>query len=63
MNSMPMTPRKDDRSGMGKRRNVSDDGWSPVPSRNRAGGNTSFTIKSDKLKNRVVSIFYYCFFE
>lgn len=53
-----MTPRKDDRGGMGKRRNVSDDGWSQAPSRNRAGGGSSnsFTIQSDKLKNKVVSV-------
>lgn len=56
MNAVPL--RKDERGSSGpssdrkNRRNVSnDDGWSTATSRNR----TSFTIQSDKLKNRAVS--------
>jgi translation initiation factor 4G len=53
LNSVPMTPRKDDRGSAGansdrKRRNVSDDGWQTTSSRNRA----PFTVQSDKLKNK-----------
>ncbi|XP_063903269.1 eukaryotic translation initiation factor 4 gamma 1-like isoform X2 [Zophobas morio] len=54
MNSIPMTPRKDDRGSSAgansdrKRRNVSDDGWQTTASRNRM----PFTVQSDKLKNK-----------
>ncbi|RZC05037.1 eukaryotic translation initiation factor 4 gamma 3-like, partial [Asbolus verrucosus] len=54
MNSVPITPRKDDRGSSAgansdrKRRNVSDDGWQTTASRNR----TPFTVQSDKLKNK-----------
>lgn len=66
MNSMPLTPRKDDRmtgGGMGSMsldrkggrggRNVTEDGW-VVNHRNRGG--TTFTMNIDKLKNKSVSI-------
>ncbi|XP_063903275.1 eukaryotic translation initiation factor 4 gamma 1-like isoform X2 [Zophobas morio] len=52
MNSIPMTPRRDDRGSSAvansdrKRRNVSDDGWQPTASRNR------MPVQSDKLKNK-----------
>ncbi|XP_044267926.1 eukaryotic translation initiation factor 4 gamma 1-like isoform X3 [Tribolium madens] len=54
MNSVPVTPRKDDRGSSAganterKRRNVSsDDGWQTT-TRNR----TQFSVQSDKLKNK-----------
>lgn len=63
MNSVPMTPRKDDRVGggssgsnsdrKGRGRNVNvsgDDGWITT-NRNRA----QFTVQSDKLKSKAVS--------
>lgn len=61
MNSVPMTPRKDDRVGSGpnsdrkggRGRNVSsDDGWIVNTNRNRT---TQFTVQSDKLKSKAVS--------
>lgn len=59
MNANPITPRKDDRatsgSSSGKRgtRNASDqEGWSTASSR----GRTPFSVQSDKLKNKPVSI-------
>lgn len=59
MNSVPLTPRKDDRGGSAgpssdrKKKTVSDDGWQTA-SRNRA----PFTVQSDKLKNKPVSLMF-----
>lgn len=69
MNSMPMAPRKDDRNNSGSgpdrkrgNRNVigsNEEGWSVASSRNRNA--PSFSVQSDKLKNKIVSIFLLCF--
>lgn len=63
MNSVPVTPRKEDRVGGGGMnidrkggrggRNVTEDGWVVSNQRNR---NNTFSIQSDKLKNKAVSI-------
>lgn len=58
MNSVPITPRKEERGGNHsnpntdrKRKNVSDDGWQTTSSsRNRT---QQFSVQSDKLKNKV----------
>ncbi|KAG5882343.1 hypothetical protein JTB14_037626 [Gonioctena quinquepunctata] len=64
MNSVPMTPRKDDRSNQGPPnsdrkggrggRNVTDDGWMTMnTNRNRT---TPFMVQSDKLKSKAPTI-------
>lgn len=65
MNSVPVTPRKDDRAGSGGPggmgidrkggrggRNVTEDGWVLSNQRNR----NTFSVQSDKLKNKAVSL-------
>lgn len=52
-------PRRDERINPGQgsdrknRKNVSDDGWSTATSRN---SRTGFSVQSDKLKNKTVSL-------
>lgn len=64
MNSVPLTPRRDDRMGggggsmsldrkAGRGRNVTEDGWTLSNQRNR---NNPFVVQTDKFKNKTVSI-------